>query len=162
LDMRTKISLRRDPPAGRARFLVAGTAIGLVGTAIGIVWGRLFDPSSGRRRRAMIRDRTGAYLRRGGRKAGRLGSYVRGFAKRATHLREEPKDYDDATLADKIKSEIFRPADVPKGQININVQNGLVQLRGEIPQPELIQELEAQVRRIHGVRDVENLLHPPP
>jgi len=151
--MRTKISLRRDPPTGRARLLVAGTA-GLLGTAVGIVWGRLFDPSSGRRRRGMIRDRTGAYLRRGGRKAGRLGSHARGFAKRATHLREEPKDYDDATLADKIKSEIFRPADVPKGQININVQNGLVQLRGEIPQPELIEELEAQVRRIHGVRDV--------
>ena len=160
--MRTKISLRRDPPTGRARLLVAGTASGLVGTAIGIVWGRLSDPSSGRRRRAMIRDRTGAYLRRSGRKAGRLGSHARGFAKRTTHLREEPKDYDDATLADKIKSEIFRPADVPKGQININVQNGLVQLRGEIPQPELIEELEAQVRRIHGVRDVENLLHPPP
>ena len=160
--MRTKISLRRDPPTGRARLLVAGTASGLLGTAIGIAWGRLFDPSSGRRRRAMIRDRTGAYLRRGGRKAGRLGSHARGFAKRATHLREEPKDYDDATLADKIKSEIFRPADVPKGQININVQNGLVQLRGEIRRPELIEELEAQVRRIHGVREVENLLHPPP
>jgi len=159
--MHTKISVRRDPPAGRARLLVAGTAIGLAGTAIGIVWGRLFDPSSGRRRRAMIRDRTAAHVRRGGRKAGRLGSHARGFAKRATHLREEPKDYDDATLADKIKSEIFRPAAVPKGQININVQNGLVQLRGEIPQSELIEELEAQVRRIHGVRDVENLLHPP-
>jgi osmotically-inducible protein OsmY len=156
------MSLRRDPHAGRARLLVAGTAIGLGGTAIGIVWGRLFDPTSGRRRRAMIRDRTAAYVRRGGRKAGRLGSYTRGFAKRATHLREAPKDYDDATLADKIKSEIFRPADVPKGQININVQNGVVQLRGEIPQPELIEELEAQVRGIHGVRDVENLMHPPP
>jgi gas vesicle protein len=160
--MRTKISLRRNPPVDRARLIVAGAAIGLAGTAIGIAWGRLFDPSSGKRRRAMIRDRTAAYFRRSGRKAGRVGSYARGFAKRATHLREEPKDYDDATLADKIKSEIFRPAEVPKGQININVQNGVVQLRGEVPQPELIEELESQVRRIHGVRDVENLLHPPP
>jgi hypothetical protein len=132
-----------------------------MGTAIGIVWGRLFDPISGRRRRAMIRDRTRAFFRRGGRKADRFGSHARGFAKRATHLREKPKEYDDATLADKIKSQIFRPADVPKGQININVQNGLVQLRGEVPQPELIDDLEAQVRRIHGVRDVENLLHTP-
>jgi hypothetical protein len=153
--MRTKISLHRDAPAGRARLLV-------VGTLIGIVWGRLFDPISGRRRRALIRDGTPAFFRRGGRRVGRFGSRARGFAKRITHLREKPKDYDDATLADKIKSEIFRPADVPKGQINVNVQNGLVQLRGEIPQPELIEELEAQVRRIHGVRDVENLLHPPP
>ncbi len=50
---------------------------------------------------------------------------------------------------------------MPKGQINVNVQNGLVQLRGEVPQTGLIEELEAQVRRIQGVRDVENLLHPP-
>jgi osmotically-inducible protein OsmY len=153
--MSTKFRLRRDPPAGRAGLLV-------VGTVVGIVWGRLFDPISGRRRRAMLRDRTGAFFRRGKRRAGRFAAYARGFAKRATHLREAPKDYDDATLADKIKSEIFRPADVPKGQININVQNGLVQLRGEVPQSGLIEELEAQVRRIHGVRDVENLLHPPP
>lgn len=152
--MRNKISLRRDPPAGRARLLV-------VGSVIGIVWGRLFDPISGRRRRAMLRDRTAAFVRRGGRKAGRFGSYARGFAKRATHRREKPKDYDDATLADKIKSEIFRPADVPKGQININVQEGVVQLRGEVPSPEMIDDLEEQVRRIHGVREVENLLHPP-
>jgi hypothetical protein len=152
--MSNKLSLRREPPAGRARLLV-------VGTMIGIVWGRLFDPISGRRRRAMLRDRTGAFFRRGGRKVGRIGSYARGFAKRVTHRREEPKDYDDATLADKIKSEIFRPADVPKGQININVQAGVVQLRGQVPSPEMIDDLEEQVRRIHGVREVENLLHPP-
>jgi osmotically-inducible protein OsmY len=152
--MSNKTSVRRDPPTRRARLL-------LVGTAIGIVWGRLFDPISGRRRRAMLRDRTRAFFRRGRRKAGRLAAYARGFAKHAAHLREEPKDYDDATLADKIKSEIFRPSNVPKGQINVNVQNGLVQLRGEVPQTGLIEELEAQVRRIHGVRDVENLLHPP-
>jgi osmotically-inducible protein OsmY len=152
--MRNKISLRRDPPAGRARLLV-------VGSVIGIVWGRLFDPISGRRRRAMLRDRTAAVVRRGGRKAGRFASYASGFAKRATHRREKPKEYDDATLADKIKSEIFRPADVPKGQININVQEGVVQLRGQVPSPEMIDDLEEQVRRIHGVREVENLLHPP-
>jgi len=152
--MRNKISRRRDPPAGRTRPLV-------VGTVIGIVWGRLFDPISGKRRRALLRDRTGAFVRRRRRKAGRFASHARGLAKHAAHLREEPKDYDDATLADKIKSEIFRPVDVPKGQINVNVQNGLVQLRGQVTQPELIDDLEAQVRRIQGVRDVENLLHPP-
>jgi osmotically-inducible protein OsmY len=153
--MSDKIGLGGDPPTRRARLLV-------LGTAIGIVWGRLFDPISGRRRRAMLRDRTRALFRRGRRKAGRFAAYARGSAKHAAHLREQAKDYDDATLADKIKSEIFRPANVPKGQINVNVQNGLVQLRGEVPQTGLIEELEAQVRRIHGVRDVENLLHPPP
>lgn len=152
--MGNKISLRRDPPPGRARLLVAGTLVG-------IAWARLFDPISGKRRRALLRDRTAAFFRRGGRRAGRFASHVRGFVQRATHLREVPKDLDDATLADKIKSEIFRPADVPKGQINVNVQEGVVQLRGEVPSPEMIDDLEEQVRHIRGVREVENLLHPP-
>lgn len=133
----------------------------LVGTVIGIVLGRLFDPISGRRRRAELRDRSAAMFRRTRRRAVRFGSYVRGRTQRVRHLREKPKDLDDATLTDKIETLIFRPADVPKGQINVNVQNGVVQLRGEVPRPELIDDLVSQVRRIHGVRDVENLLHLP-
>jgi len=156
--MRNKIGMRRDQKNGRARVL-------MVGTLVGIVLGRLFDPISGRRRRAELRDRGAALLRRGGRRAGRfgrhLGSYARGLTQRARHARPEAKELDDATLADKIQTEIFRPADVPKGQINVNVQKGLVQLRGEVPRPEMIHDLETQVRRIQGVRDVENLLHPP-
>ena len=77
------------------------------------------------------------------------------------HLREEAKEFDDVTLARKIESEVFRPADVPKGQINVNVQNGVAQLRGQVERPELITQLESNVRNVHGVRDVENLMHLP-
>jgi len=157
--MAKEIGNRGDPPTSRARRLV-------LGTAIGVVLGRLFDPVAGRRRRAELRDRTRAFVRRGGRRARRFGrhttSYARGLKQRATHVREEPKDLDDATLADKIRTNIFRPHDVPKGQINVNVQQGVVQLRGEVPHREMIDDLEAQVREIRGGRDVENLLHPPP
>jgi osmotically-inducible protein OsmY len=66
---------------------------------------------------------------------------------------------DDATLVDKIRSEIFRDVDVPKGQININVEKGKVVLRGEVDQPELIEQLVERTRKVHGVEDVENLLH---
>ena len=66
---------------------------------------------------------------------------------------------DDATLVDKIRSEIFRDVDVPKGQININVEKGKVILRGEVDQPELIEQLVERTRNVHGVEDVENLLH---
>jgi hypothetical protein len=156
--MSDDIGKRRDSRKGRSRMLV-------VGTLIGIILGRLFDPVSGRRRRAELRDRSAALVRRSGRKAARFarhtGSYAYGLTQRAVHAREAPKDLDDATLRDKIESVIFRPANVPKGQININVQEGLVQLRGEVPRTEMIEDLESQVRRIQGVRDVENLLHPP-
>src|SRR5438132_1233080 len=43
------------------------------------------------------------------------------------------KDFDDTTLTHTVESEIFRDAEVPKGQINVNAQKGVVQLRGEVP-----------------------------
>jgi osmotically-inducible protein OsmY len=50
---------------------------------------------------------------------------------------------------------------VPKGQINVNVEDGVVYLRGELEQPDLIKDLEAQARKVQGVLGVENLLHVP-
>ena len=125
-----------------------------------------FDPTSGRRRRALLRDRTAGIARRrvsGAARAGRaVGAEAYGVTQKLTHLREEPKfDLDDNTLRDKVETEIFRDADVPKGQINVNAQDGVIQLRGEVPHPELIRELAEKARKVQGVRDVENLLHLP-
>lgn len=77
------------------------------------------------------------------------------------HLREQPKAYDDATLAQKVQSEVFRPEDAPKGSVDVNVVEGVVQLRGEVQRPELIEELVGRVRRVQGVKDVESFLHLP-
>jgi osmotically-inducible protein OsmY len=60
-----------------------------------------------------------------------------------------------------VETILFRDADVPKGQINVNVQDGVVQLRGEVPRPEMIEDLVGKARSVQGVRDVENLLHLP-
>jgi osmotically-inducible protein OsmY len=124
----------------------------------------LFDPASGRRRRALLRDRTVGFVRRSVRRSERFGRHLasdsRGFAQRATH-REEPKVLDDATLKDKVETEIFRHADSPKGRVNVNAQHGIVQLRGEVDSPDMIEELVEKTRKIQGVRDVENLLHVP-
>jgi len=58
-------------------------------------------------------------FRSGSRQAARTGRGVAaeayGVAKKVQHLKEEPKDFDDATLADKIRSQVFRHADVPTG-----------------------------------------------
>jgi osmotically-inducible protein OsmY len=51
--------------------------------------------------------------------------------------------------------------DVPKGQINVNAENGVVVLRGEVGKPELIHDLEEKTRKVQGVREVENLLSTP-
>ena len=72
-----------------------------------------------------------------------------------------PKQYDDATLKDKVESELFRDEHEVKGAINVNAQEGVVQLRGELPSQDLIDALVARTRQIHGVKDVESLLHLP-
>jgi hypothetical protein len=68
---------------------------------------------------------------------------------------------DDVTLAQQVESELVRADKTPKGQISVNAANGVVQLRGEVEQPELIDELAQRARSVQGVREVENLLHLP-
>ncbi len=136
-----------------------------LGGALGAFLVYFFDPQSGARRRHLAVDRTAGFFRSGGRQAARAGRGVAaeayGISQKVQHLKEEPKDFDDATLADKIRSEVLRDPDIPKGKLNVNVQNGVVQLRGEVPRAELIEDLVRQTRKVQGVRDVENLLHLP-
>ena len=137
----------------------------LVGGVLGTLGTLFLDPQQGRRRRKEFLDRAGAFFRRTGDRAERagrgVGARVYGMSQQVQHLKEEPKDYDDATLARKVETEIFRDADVPKGQIDVNVQEGVVQLRGEVPNPDMLNDLVEKTRKVQGVRDVESLLHLP-
>ena len=85
------------------------------------------------------------------------------FGKSQAYLhRKAPKALpDDATLAHKVESIIFRDPAVPKGQINLNAEDGVVTLRGEVPAPAMIDALVARTREVGGVRRVECLLHLP-
>jgi osmotically-inducible protein OsmY len=138
--------------------------LGLIGLGAALTY--FLDPSQGRRRRAMFKDRLAATLRRGAARGERVGhaasGKAEGIAQKATHLQEEPKGQpDDVTLARKVETEIFRDAEVPKGQINVNAENGKIVLRGEVGQPEMIRDLEKRARKVQGVSEVENLLHLP-
>jgi osmotically-inducible protein OsmY len=136
-----------------------------LGAALGSVASYFLDPDRGRSRRAQTSDRAAGMARRSTARLERAARGVRwrvyGAAQHVAHLREVPKVFDDVTLARKVETELFRPADVPKGQINVNVQDGVVQLRGEVPRPDMIERLVNKARRIQGVREVENLLHLP-
>jgi len=79
---------------------------------------------------------------------------IRGLVAKA-----RPKQYDDATLKDKVESELFRDEHEVKGAISVNAQEGVVQLRGELPSQDLIDALVDRTQQIHGVREVESLLH---
>ena len=125
------------------------------------------DPQNGRRRRHQSRDQLLSLARQGTKRARKLvhhaTSDATGQARRAAHAlrKSEEVELDDTTLVDKVESIVFRKHDVPKGQININAENGVVFLRGQVEDPELVEALEIRVRKVRGVKDVENLLHTP-
>ena len=131
--------------------------------AIGAALAYFFDPDNGRRRRKESIKRLAALSRRHGSSlADGAVSQARAVQAKAKHRREEPKPQpDDVTLANKVESEIFRHIEVPKGDVNVNAENGKIVLRGEVGSPELIDELVARARDVQGVEDVESLLHTP-
>src|SRR5215210_7931760 len=116
------------------------------------------DAQQGRRRRHVTRDRALSLARHGVRRGRKLvhhaSSDARGYVERAKNARGATEELDDATLVDKVESIVFRDRDVPKGRINVNAENGVVFLRGAVDRPELVDALEARVRKVSGVRGV--------
>ena len=105
---------------------------------------------------------TNAGWRRMERWSRRAGAGVYGLAQKARHL-GQPAELaaNDEALVDRVQSIVFRNPEMPKGRVNINVEDGVVVLRGELDRAEQIQELEAAARKVPGVRDVTNHLHLP-
>ena len=66
---------------------------------------------------------------------------------------------NDPALAQKVESEVFQDKDIPKDKLNVNVEYGVVYLRGEVPDRDLMNELVARARKVEGVQGVENLTH---
>ena len=154
--------VRRRRP-GRHRAQVAGAfAAGAAGGSAVLFF---LDPKSGRRRRRLSADRATGALRHTWRRAARAGRRVRagsyGTAQSIRHRSESPRDIDDVTLARKVETELFRDPNVPKGQISVNAQRGVVQLRGEVSSTDMVTTLVDRAREVNGVRDVESLLHLP-
>ena len=99
----------------------------ILACAFGACMAFFLDPDQGRRRRNMARDRMAATFRRGFGRLGRAGraagAAAYGLTQKATHLTpEDPFPPNDATLAHKVESVVFRDPDIPKGQISVNAQ----------------------------------------
>ena len=138
----------------------------LAGGGLGALLTYFLDPRRGKGRRAKARDRTAAVARRGLRKGEtqlrRLASRAEGTAERlARRQRPANRVLDDAGLAAKVETMLFGDPRIPKGALNVNVEGGVVIVRGEVGGSNDIDAIERAVRRIGGVRDVRNLLHTP-
>ncbi len=136
-----------------------------LGAVLGAGAAYLFDAASGRRRRHEAKDRTLSVSRRGA-KAGiqamrRAGVTALGKARGRLHRMWREPQLDDVELAHKVSSEIFRDGSFPKGRLNVNAENGTVFVRGEVDSHDLIEAVTDAVRRVRGVRAVENLMHLP-
>lgn len=124
----------------------------------------LLDPDRGKGRRAKLRDmaigRARGTARQAGRVGRRIGSDAYGMVQRVTHRTPADPYPDDATLAQKIRSEILGwGGEFSTATIIVNAENGSVVLRGEVDRPDQVDRLEREVRRVPGVVDVENLVH---
>jgi len=136
----------------------------LAGAALGAVAAFFLDPQGGTRRRNMARDKTLSNVRSSGGGAAAAARQAAGKA-RGTVSAVTPSmpgsQPDDVTLARKVETEIFRPADAPKGDVSVDVQAGVVYLRGMVADEDWIERLADAARKVDGVKGVKNLLHRP-
>lgn len=119
----------------------------------------LMDPATGRRRRALVRDRSVSagydaqrFLRG---KTKRVTDQLRGVAARTrSNLSSEP--IDDDLLHERIRSKLGRLVQHPHA-VEVHVHDGWVQLKGTIAEEEF-DDLVATVSSMRGVRNLESLL----
>jgi osmotically-inducible protein OsmY len=140
----------------------------VLGALAGAAATHFLDPDSGRRRRNQLRDQAASKASSAAQQAATTASHAAGQAKGAvaTATPSMPgshriEDVDDVTLARKVETEIFRDADAPKGQVSIDVQAGVVYLRGMIADESWIERLADGAKKVDGVKGVKNLLHRP-
>ena len=138
----------------RKEILVAGG----VGIGLGLMY--VLDPARGRRRRAMLRDRTTHILRSTrvtlGKKAIDLGNRARGLTAEArTALRCEA--VSDEVLERRVRSQLGRAMSKP-GDVEVLAAEGCVTLRGVVRARE-VERLLRRVSRVRGVRSVESQLN---
>jgi BON domain len=163
-DASKRVERARDKATGADRPGWPGAVlVGAIGASLGAVAAFLFDPQRGRSRRAQLVDQGSALVRRivrRGERAGRMiGSQAGGMMQALGHAGDRVEVPNDQTLAEKVETELFRNPKVPKGNININAEEGVIVLRGEVPDESMRRKLERDAAKIEGVEDVRNLLH---
>ena len=123
----------------------------------------LLDPRSGRARRSRLWDRCGAVARRGRRRAEQQARYTGGKltgAKARLAGAGETTPADDTVIANEVKATLAA-LDYPTSDVNVEVVDGAVTLRGQLKQPQQIREVRERVAAVAGVVRVLSYLHLP-
>lgn len=129
------------------------------GAAIGGVIAYFFDPSRGKRRRALIKDKGTRLANQaneyGGKIYRRLKNQGEGVIAKASKLTHQER-VDDEALMNRVRSEFGRKIRHARA-IEVEVNNGEVTLSGPILASE-IDDLIRCVKDVPGVKDVINQL----
>lgn len=137
-----------------------GASLAAAAAAAGAAY--FLDPKSGRRRRALVRDRTNRithqtqeFVAKAGRDARQRarGVYEHSLARlRGSNLRGSPKD--DRILEERIRAALGRVSGHP-GAVEITCSNGVAHVRGDVLEHELPAILSG-IRHVRGVDRVVN------
>lgn len=120
----------------------------------------LLDPGAGRRRRALVRDKTVRWSRATGDAVEtswrRIEGTRRGLAAAVWQFRTSKAEVDDRTLEARLRTCIGRHSSHP-GAIDVAVEDGCVKLSGKVLAEE-VREVLSCASEVHGVRAVDNEL----
>jgi osmotically-inducible protein OsmY len=137
----------------------------LIGAVIGgaAVWFLDPDRGGGRRNQAL------SYAQKGKDQAAQAGETITSTAgtvkakvggdSSAEDRAPAGERLNDPGLQAKVESEIFRADDAPKDKVSVNVEDGVVYLRGELDDPAAIESLREAASKVDGVTGVKSLLH---
>lgn len=138
----------------------SGNSVSTAGAlSLGAAMMYFFDPRSGRRRRALVRDQLLHFARLAGR-AQRVAA--RDLANRASGAWAEaaralrPESASDAEVAERVRAKLGRYVSHPHA-LRVAVRDGSVTLSGPILERE-VKDLLHCVRRVPGVREIEDRL----
>jgi osmotically-inducible protein OsmY len=130
----------------------------LTGGVLGAALMYFLDPDSGSVRRTKLRPIT-QKVAETQKRAAPVASGAYGTVKEKVGHKPNKPDPDDATVRDRVESEVFRDQETSREHINVNVVDGIVELRGEQSSQDDIDNLVKTVRSIANVKDVHNDLH---
>lgn len=141
----------------------------LLGALAGAALTYVLDPQQGRRRRALVRDKALHYARRSGVLAGRAARNLSGRARGLLHLIEkrmpwyepEPVPEDDQFIKDRVQSRLGRERDLPLHAVNFDCTDGIVRIRGTVPDAESARRLVERTAAVDGVRAAVSLMRLP-
>jgi hyperosmotically inducible periplasmic protein len=124
----------------------------------------LLDPDRGRTRRAKLSDQAAAMARKAEEKARAKAEYQKGVVQGLAHDLTEPfrpePDFDDETLRQKVKSEAIGRWEGPKSDVEVDVESGVVTLKGNVDS-ENVDQLIRLVKGVPGVASVSDQLSVP-